>query len=1014
MEVLVCLCQAAPEVVSNDALISQCWPNQFISDNPIHKCVAQLRKALKDDARQPQYIKTIPKKGYAIIGQIQDWQGPRQQPSPTWQQGPPYLGSKPYTASHRSIFFGRDQITSAIKHMINQVDMDDCPVMFIMGAQKVGKTSLLRSQILPFLQQPKTPFKQALAAPFYHAIQASVTDVVKDFTSAWLQHTGADSLATWTDSQSHAPKSVIILDQLEVLLDAQLDDQAAAMLALITQLKDSGHCFIILVLGHEHYAQFMLSNAFQQLKLGACQVDVMPPNTDEIKTIIQQPVAAAGWGFEFDRKRFESLSTVIARDASQLSNALPILSQAMRDLCLQLNDHHELTFDAYQMMGQLAGFLANKAESVLAASSAAEVAAFKHCFSALVTIDTEGQPHLATLNSQRIQQTAQSIIQRLIEADLLSTETIDGHTHIKLVHHSLLKECPTFDQWLQQSRLALGVQSEIQRQATVWQNNQQKPAYLLKNPFLLTQASQQNLSPKQAEFLHLSQQQEQSKQRFKQLATFGFMALLMVVTLLWFNNRIINADLRISQQRAEALNLFMMQDLKEKLQPIGQLELLEMVSTEVIRYHQDRTGEQPTQSVNHLNALNTLAEVYLNQGHHEAARELLVQAQDLSAPLAESKNDTALLFQQSQTHYWLGYLQYLQQDWPATEIHWQNYLQHAQLLNEMEPENKQWQLEHSYALNNMGSLKLKMHQWQSAHDHIMASAAIKQQLVDNHPDNSQYLADLSDTISWQASVLASNSQLHAAREKYFESTHLAQQLVNQEPHNHQWIHRLALAWYRLGLSHYDLGELLLAQQYAEQSHAAFGQLLAHDPNNQSWHKTHINITTLLSKIHRHQGDLDMAQLYVNQGLLYFNQYPESVKAKTNAQQQWYRLQAQASLILKSLGQHKAALNLYENIPQSDAAAVGSKPSAKAIIERVKRQLVHSDLLLAANQPINETALRQMQQTLTAWDEDNHHKAMALQIRIAELLQQTPAPEHLLFLSQSPFKNPDYLRTEELL
>jgi DNA-binding winged helix-turn-helix (wHTH) protein len=56
--------------MSVDELIEKCWPKQFIGDNPLHKCITQLRKTLGDTIKNPQYIKTNTKRGYTIIAEI--------------------------------------------------------------------------------------------------------------------------------------------------------------------------------------------------------------------------------------------------------------------------------------------------------------------------------------------------------------------------------------------------------------------------------------------------------------------------------------------------------------------------------------------------------------------------------------------------------------------------------------------------------------------------------------------------------------------------------------------------------------------------------------------------------------------------------------------------------------------------------------------------------------------------------------------------------------------------------
>ncbi|MEW6212680.1 MAG: winged helix-turn-helix domain-containing protein [Acidobacteriota bacterium] len=67
MEVLVCLARAAGEVVSKEELIRTVWADTFVTEHVLKVAVSELRKALRDDAREPRFIQTIPKQGYRLI-----------------------------------------------------------------------------------------------------------------------------------------------------------------------------------------------------------------------------------------------------------------------------------------------------------------------------------------------------------------------------------------------------------------------------------------------------------------------------------------------------------------------------------------------------------------------------------------------------------------------------------------------------------------------------------------------------------------------------------------------------------------------------------------------------------------------------------------------------------------------------------------------------------------------------------------------------------------------------------
>ena len=70
MDVLVALAEAAPAVVSSQALLQRVWPDVVVVDNVVHQAIAQLRKALGDDAHAPRYIANIRRRGYRLVAEI--------------------------------------------------------------------------------------------------------------------------------------------------------------------------------------------------------------------------------------------------------------------------------------------------------------------------------------------------------------------------------------------------------------------------------------------------------------------------------------------------------------------------------------------------------------------------------------------------------------------------------------------------------------------------------------------------------------------------------------------------------------------------------------------------------------------------------------------------------------------------------------------------------------------------------------------------------------------------------
>jgi len=70
MDVLVVLCERGGDVVSAEQLLIECWRGTFYGDNPVHKTIAQLRRALGDSATEPRYIATVRKRGYCVVADV--------------------------------------------------------------------------------------------------------------------------------------------------------------------------------------------------------------------------------------------------------------------------------------------------------------------------------------------------------------------------------------------------------------------------------------------------------------------------------------------------------------------------------------------------------------------------------------------------------------------------------------------------------------------------------------------------------------------------------------------------------------------------------------------------------------------------------------------------------------------------------------------------------------------------------------------------------------------------------
>jgi Tol biopolymer transport system component/DNA-binding winged helix-turn-helix (wHTH) protein len=72
LKLLLYLLENRDRLVTKEELVQAVWQDTFITDNAVTRAVAQLRKALGDDAKQAKYIETVPRLGYRFIAEMKD------------------------------------------------------------------------------------------------------------------------------------------------------------------------------------------------------------------------------------------------------------------------------------------------------------------------------------------------------------------------------------------------------------------------------------------------------------------------------------------------------------------------------------------------------------------------------------------------------------------------------------------------------------------------------------------------------------------------------------------------------------------------------------------------------------------------------------------------------------------------------------------------------------------------------------------------------------------------------
>jgi len=69
---LLYLVEHRNRLVPKEELIEQLWPGVAVSDGALTQCIADIRRALDEDPRDPRFIRTAARLGYQFIAPVDE------------------------------------------------------------------------------------------------------------------------------------------------------------------------------------------------------------------------------------------------------------------------------------------------------------------------------------------------------------------------------------------------------------------------------------------------------------------------------------------------------------------------------------------------------------------------------------------------------------------------------------------------------------------------------------------------------------------------------------------------------------------------------------------------------------------------------------------------------------------------------------------------------------------------------------------------------------------------------
>jgi tetratricopeptide (TPR) repeat protein len=676
----------------------------------------------------------------------------------------PYRGLLYFREEDAPFFFGREV---SIEKLMDEVQRQS--LVAVVGASGSGKSSVVRAGLVPKLRKDRhtiwetmilvptdQPLK-AIAAAFLPLLEPSMSEVDRLAEASKLaEHLRSgtislhDIVGRILQKQSGTDRVLIVVDQFEELYTLTSSDEAGRrFLDELLAITSGAGCKVKVVLTlRGDFVGKALGYRPLSDRLQGAQINLGPMTREELECAVRKPAEKIQLEFE------AGLVRRILNDVGDEPGNLPLLEFVLKELWDKRHGRILLN-ETYDAIGGLQGAVATKADELFKGLSPAEQKILQRIFLRIVRpsaesgLDTRRRATFSELPPEGTELVFKLANERLLVTNKVTDKAGSGPEQtVEVAHEALISNWGTLRGWVNEDREFLLWRDRLGPLVAEWERAQESAETLLRGPLLIETQKwiderSQDLSDQERKFISASRAEkerlarEEKERQQRELAEQAAAAkslrrlawVLAVVALAAVGGAIFGflqkneaekrkqdaevakAKSNDARNQADGLINFMLYDLRDKLRPIGRLDVLEDVAKKAKEYLErlpkelESTSRQEQQGA----MLSNLGDVLVAQGKLQEALDAYQRSLAIAKRLAEQdKSNSGWQRDLSVSYEKVGDVLVAQGKLQEALDAYQQSLKIRQILAEQDKSNSGWQRDLIVSLYKIGTTTAKM------------------------------------------------------------------------------------------------------------------------------------------------------------------------------------------------------------------------------------------------------------------------------------------------------------------